>query len=318
MADNKQQFDKESAPGFTDEAIRHFLFGSLSVAEQSVFEEQLFADHRFATQVRRAECELADDYAFERLSAAERELFEQRFLVSTGRHQKLNVSRALRRHFASQVPQTSLRDPVQTAAPSRGMMIRERLQRLLGVHQPSWGIVLRVAILLVLVATIWSVMRSPGIRDKFISKRRPAPAASPVTEPQQLHHPRKESPAPVAEDTPAPPAMAIDEVSVVLVPGSIYEPDRIPRVSLPDGEQATVRVQLAFNPNQPGTYRAELLTITGQPVFSEESLTALANAPIEFEVPGRVLKAGDYQIKLSRVTEGAGGEGVATYYFRVE
>lgn len=323
MPDNREQFDKESAPAFPDEAIRRFLFGSLNAAEQSVFEERLFADNRFATQVRRAECELADDYAFERLSTAERELFEQKFLVSTGRHQELSVSRALRRHFASQVPQTvSLRDHAQTAAPSRGMMIRERVQRLLGLKQPSWGIVLRVVILLMLVATIWSVMRSPGIREKFISKRRPAPAASPVTEPQQLHHPKKESPTPGSEETPAlpeqkGPAIAVDEVSMALVPGSIYEPDRIPRVSLPDGEHATVRLQLAFSTNQPGTYRAELLTVAGQPVFSVESLTAVANAPIEFEVPVRVLKTGDYQVKLSRVIDGV-EEGVATYYFRVQ
>jgi len=325
VADNKEQFDKENSPEFSDEAMRRFLFGSLSAAEQLAFEERLFVDDRFEARVRRAECELTDDYAFERLSIAERELFEHRFLVSTGRQQKLRLSRVLREHFAaaSNVTQTvSLRaQPVQR--PSRGIMIGEGLQRLLGLNQPSWRLVLSVVILIVLVGTIWSVLQSPGIRNRFITKRRPAPAASPVTNQQESHHPTKASPTPLSEETSSPPeqkgpAFATDEGSVVLVPGGIYDPDRIPRVSLPDGELATVRVQLAIKTNRLETYRAELLTVAGQSVFSEGSLkSATGNAPIEFEVPVRVLKAGDYQVKLSRVTDGI-EEGVATYYFRVE
>src|SRR5438128_11619634 len=96
MADNTEQFDKENSPVFPEEAIRRFLFGGLDAAEQLRFEEALFVDERLETRVRLTECELADDYAFGRLSAAESELFEQRFLVSTARQQQINVSKALR------------------------------------------------------------------------------------------------------------------------------------------------------------------------------------------------------------------------------
>jgi len=62
----------------------------------------------------------------------------------------------------------------------------------------------------------------------------------------------------------------------------------------------------------------ELHTVAGQSVFSEESLKpAVGGTTIDFDVPVRFLKAGDYQVKLSRVTDGI-EEGAATYYFRVQ
>src|ERR1700674_1039262 len=101
MAERTEHFNKEGAPEFADEAIRRFLLGHLVEAERRSFEERLFADESLDRQVRLAEYELADDYAFERLPAVDRALFEQKFLVSTDRKQKLSVSRALRDHLAS-------------------------------------------------------------------------------------------------------------------------------------------------------------------------------------------------------------------------
>ena len=46
MADNSEEFDKKDSPEFSDEAIRRFLFGRLSAAEQLKFEERLFTDER--------------------------------------------------------------------------------------------------------------------------------------------------------------------------------------------------------------------------------------------------------------------------------
>ncbi|MEP6707873.1 MAG: hypothetical protein ABJC05_10150 [Pyrinomonadaceae bacterium] len=324
MADNSEKFDKEDSPKFSDEMIRRFLFGRLNAVEQMTFEEDLFADERLETRVRLAECELTDDYAFGRLSAAERELFEQRFLVSTARQQQLNVAKALRDRFtsASDVAQTaSLRSqPVQTTAPSAGMTIGERLQRLLGLNQPSWRLAFSVVILILLIGTVWSVLREPHIRNKFFAKRRPAPAATPNPDPQEAHHAIKASPTPLQAATPSPPEPerpAPVPGAVVLVPENRYDRDRIAQVRLAR-DARDLQVQLEFKNNQPATYRAELLTVAGQSVFTEGSLKpAAGGTTIDFAVPVRFVKAGDYQVKLSRVTNGI-DEGVATYYFRVQ
>ena len=309
MADNSEEFDKKDSPEFSDEAIRRFLFGSLSAAEQLTFEEGLFANERLETRVRLAECELADDYAFGRLSAAERELFEQKFLVSAARQQKLSVSKALRDRFARAF-----------AAPSEGTTIGERLQRLLGLNQPSWRLALSVVILMLLIGTVWLVLHEPHIRDKFFARRRPAPAATSNTDQQESHHPVKPSPAPPQEETastPEPERPVPAPGAVVLVPENRYERDRIAQVSLAH-DARDLHVQLEFKINQPAKYRAELLTVAGQSVFSAGSLKpAGGGTTIDFDVPVRFLKAGDYQVKLSRVTEGI-EEGVASYYFRVQ
>ena len=294
----------------------------MSAAEQLTFEERLFADDRFETRVRLAECELADDYAFGRLSSAERELFELRFLVSTARQQRLNVSKALRDRFASDVTQTvSLRSqPVQTTGLSAEKTIGESLQRLLGLNQPSWRLAVSVVILILLIGTIWSVLREPHIRNKFFTKHRPTPSATPSTDQQESHHAIKASPTPPQEESPSrpePQRPAPTPGAVILVPEDRYDRDRIAQVSLAR-DARDLHVQLEFKSSQPATYRAELPTLGGQSVFTEASLKlAAGGTTIDFDVPVRFLKAGDYQVKLSRVTDGI-EEGVATYYLRVQ
>lgn len=319
MSDDNERLEKEYPPEFSDEAIRRFLFGRLDAAEQVAFEEQLIADDHLEGRVRQAECELTDDYAFERLSENERELFEQRFLVSNGRQQMLRTSAALREHFAtaSDVTQTvsSRSHPVIASLAANRMRIGERLHKFLGLNQPVRKLVLAVVVLIVLMGTIWTVLRAPGVRT-FIT-RRPKPAASPVTNQHEAHHATKAAP-PVQEETPLPPDAHGPDVGQMLIPGNIYDPDRIPRVSVPGSEQATVRLPLAFNINAQESYRAELLTAAGQSLFSTGSFKpAGGSGPIEFEVPSHFLRAGDYQVKLRRVTNNS-EEDVATYYFRAQ
>jgi len=198
------------------------------------------------------------------------------------------------------------------------MTIGERVERLLGLNQPSWRLALSLVILILLIGTVWSVLREPRIRNKFFARHRPVPAATPNTDQQESHHAIKASPTPPQEATPSPPEPERPAPgAVVLVPENRYDRDRTAQVRLAR-DARDLHVQLEFKSNQPATYRAELLTVAGQSVFSEASLKPAAGAStIDFDVPARFLKAGDYQVKLSRVTDGI-EEGVATYYFRVQ
>src|SRR5258708_39904542 len=86
---------------FSGDAIHRFLFGRLSAAEQATLEERLFTDDALEARVRLAEFDLTDDYALERLSAADREAFEEKFLLSAQRKRLPKVSTALPLRFAS-------------------------------------------------------------------------------------------------------------------------------------------------------------------------------------------------------------------------
>ncbi|HVS20723.1 MAG TPA: hypothetical protein VHD88_02680, partial [Pyrinomonadaceae bacterium] len=80
-----------------------------------------------------------------------------------------------------------------------------------------------------------------------------------------------------------------------------------------------VRLQLALKPNQTGIYRAELLTIDDQSIFSAQSLQSADTdgSKVDFDIPAALLKTGDYHVKLSRADGGSKGS-VASYYFRVQ
>src|SRR5438128_541354 len=140
---------RDNSVEFTDAAIRRFLFGRLSAAEQTTFEEYLFTDESLEARVRLAEFDLADDYALERLSAADRKAFEKKFLLSAERTRQLKVSTALRDRFASTATLAAPAPKVATAS------ISERLRLLFGLNQRAWRLAFGVAILVVLVGMVW-------------------------------------------------------------------------------------------------------------------------------------------------------------------
>jgi hypothetical protein len=302
---------------FSDDAIRRFLFGRLSAAEQTTFEERLFTDDGLDARVRLAEFDLADDYALERLSAADREAFEQKFLLSAERKRQLKVSTALRDRFAS------ISTVVTTAPKGAKASISERLRLLFGLKQRAWRLAFGVGILVVLVGTVWLLVKEPrikeGIRVGIFNRRAPAPAPS---EPRPAAHANNTSSAPEHHLTPSPmpphePTASPVILSVDLISDASRDHNKIPLLDLPKGEHDIVRLQLALKLNQTGSYRADLLTKDGSSVFSADGLKFnQSGMGIEFDVPARLLTPGDYQIRLGRpANETPRGE--TKYYFRV-
>jgi hypothetical protein len=313
MADDTSQFDEQDLHDeYSDEVVRLFLFGRLPAARQVKFEERLFADEQFETRVRLAEHELADDYAYERLSATERDLFEQKFLVSTARQQKLKVSHALREHFAVSLP---------VAAKAT---IGDRLQRLLSWNQVSWKSAAALVTLVLLAGTIALLLRRPQLRQEIITqsqrlipRRRSIPPARPGSDREVTHHAIK--PQSSGDENPPPPAPGATVVAnIILVPETGYDSDRITQVNLLQSEVNVLHVRLAVERKRAGLYDLEISTTSGSTVFRESLISAdTSSAAVAFEIPVRYLVAGDYQIKLMRITEGE-AEGVGTYYLRVQ
>ncbi|HMG75584.1 MAG TPA: hypothetical protein VK582_18945 [Pyrinomonadaceae bacterium] len=304
--------DRNNSADFPEDAIRRFLFGRLSALEQPAFEQCLFADDSLNARVRLAELELADDYAYGRLDNAERELFQEKFLVTADRRRKLNVSRVLRVRFASA--------PVETK-----ISLADRLRPLLGFIRPGRRYAFGLVIFILLIGTVWVVVKKePRIKEeitkRWVRKRPPVPS-SPVesnhpTNKSMPEHQTSPSPMPVHNQT-APTSTA--SVTVPLRPAESPDGSNMPSVNLPKGEQEVVRLQLALKPDQPGPYRVELLTGDGQSVFSVEAIKAADNgsAQITFDVPARLLKTGNYQIRLGRKNATA-KETLGSYYFRVQ
>lgn len=306
-----------NSPEFSDDEIRRFLFGRLSAAEQTVIEESLFTDDGLEARVRQAEFDLADDYALERLSSADREAFAGKFLLSAERKRQLRVSTALRNRFASTAENTA-RYGARTS-------ISERLQLLFGFNQRAWRLAFAVVIVVVLLGAAWLALKRPRIPESFrvgIFKRRapvPAPSVPRMAEhsnntSSMPEHRMSPSPMPPHEPTESPVILSVD-----LFIEASRDRDRMPSIDLPKGEHDVVRLQLALKPNRTGSYRADLLTVDGQSVFSSQALQSADADPgkVDFDVPAALLKSVNYQVSLHRADDGS-KKTVASYYFRVK
>lgn len=311
MADNHNHFHENGSPEFSDEAIRRFLLGALSTSQQPLFEQRLIADDGLDARLSLLEVELADDYAFGRLSAADQTRFEEKFLLTSDRRQTLEVSMALRERFSSPTA-------AAIAARSKRATIAERLKHLLGLDRPAWRIAFGVLILAILFATAWLTIREPRIVKRFIPRRAPARPTPGAT--SEAHHPSDKLSAPAhGEASPTMPVHEPTVLTVVLGPALSASNETMPTVSLPKIRPEIVRLQLTLLRDQPGVYRAELRAVGGQTVFKAGPIKPGGNegAVIDFDVPARLLITGDYQIELSRGHEGS-KETVASYYFRVQ
>ncbi|MDX6531961.1 MAG: hypothetical protein QOH41_4251 [Blastocatellia bacterium] len=304
--------DRNNAIEYSDDTIRRFLLGRLSASEQPAFEQRLFSEDSLDARVRLAELDLADDYAYGRLNHTEHELFEEKFIVTADRRRKLEVSRTLRKRFAIAAP----------VGKSRTSFI-ERLRSLPHFNRPAWRYAFGVVIFILLMGTVWvAVKRESRLKEEIT--RRFSPRRSPTpTVPLESNHPGNSS-APEHQASPSPmpvhdqSAPTQPTVVVVALTPAVSPDSDAPSVDLPKGSQDIVRLQLALKVNEPGSYRAELLTADAQSVFSTESIKAWdsGQAQIDFDVPAPLLKTGNYQIRLSRDNAGA-KENVANYYFRV-
>jgi len=297
--------DRNNSLEFFDETIRRFLLGELSESEQTLFEQQLFTDADLDARVRLAEIELADDYAFERLNAPDRALFERRFLLTARRQQMFQVSIALRDRLSSN------RAPAAWSAKSS---VAKRWRHLFGFNRPAWKIAFGVVILLILFGTVLLVVKEPRLTQQITNRIIPKRSA-PRSSPQEVHHPTNTS-SPEHQTTPAP--MPLHDSANPLTESGVLFPSppdlgKIPTLTFPTGENSVVRLRLAVI-NQTVPYRAEVLTIDGKSVFSVDRLSG---PPFNIDVSASLLKSGKYQIRLSDARDGSKKE-VASYYFRVQ
>ena len=322
MDEQREQLGKHESASVSDETIRLFLLGCLNEDERSRLDERLFVDDELEERVRLAECEIVDDYATERLSAEERELFTEKFMRTAERQQKLVVSQALRNYSSSQAAYKKNVSEIENTPSRRGKILS-----LFGFNRPALAFAISFGALILLVGLVWLITRNTRQRNEpRLVRQETVPTPTPQISPQSATTPTPDpeittSPTPKPKATPSPvePSQTPLIATVVLMPGALRDGGNMARVTLPRGARDLVRLQLTLESNEAGTYRAELLTAEGQPVSIAGKLKASNTngaAKVVFDVPARLLKVGDYQVKLSRHAAGGSVEGVARYYFR--
>jgi hypothetical protein len=320
MAENSKQLDNDGFGEISDDMIRRFLLGGLAAGEPVVLEQRLFSDESFAERVHLAEFELADDYAFERLTAAERAQFASAFPVSLARRQQLSVSRALRdSSLLSTAP--AVASPVKTRT-----TVRELLLRLFGSNRPVLGYALGFAALLLFAGIVWMAVKERRSGQPVIATYEPTPLPSPAaSRPTETQTPVSTvSPEPASKPSGPPDNSSTRTViaTFVLSPGALRDGGDMTRLAVPQTERGMIRLQLMLETNAtagPGSYAAELLTAEGRALYVSHKLKTSnpeLSSRLAFDVPRELLQPGDYQVKLGRRVGGS-TTSAGRYSFRV-
>lgn len=313
------------ASSVSDETLRRYLLCRLGEAERLRLDERLLIDDELAERVLLGESELMDEYAAGKLDSVERQLFDRRFLTTESRRQQLRFSSALHEYAGSQT-QPVLPKPVARQEKSSW---QEGLAGLFGFGRPrAWAVAGSFAVVILLVGLAWFATRQIPDTEPVITRNEPIPASSPQAPPHAEASPAAQTspepqPTPVKSPaitpTPVEPSIPATIASLVLLPGAVRDGGEMQRVAVPDGERDLVRLSLVLETDAAGTYRAELATAEGQMVSVRTKLRATprnGDTRVILEVPARLVRSGDYQIKLTRQKTDGELEPVGRYSFR--
>lgn len=260
--------------------LRQYLLGELGEEKQRQLEGQFLTDDQHFEELLVAEDELIDHYLGGALNAQERERFEQHFLKTPERYQKLNFAGTLRRYISDagvtgepdSAPATPLR------ASRRGFF-----SSLHGTQNPYLRFSFAAVVLLAVVGVSWLILKN--WRQQNQSTRDSSHAV----------------------------------FTVALTPGLTRGTGEIKKIVVPDNVE-TVQLQLELAAAEPQSYRASVETDEGRSVFNALDLkpqTTDARSVVILSVPAKLLTVGDYQVKLSEVTAGGQLENAGRYSFRV-
>ena len=313
-----EEIGSEDSSSFTDEQVRLYLLCRLNEGERVKFEERLLVGDELAQRTRLAELELSDDYAADRLSLADRDFFEKKFLVSEGRRSDLRVSQALHKHAAVVSPEA-----IQTEKSSW----LQRVSALFGFERsPVFATVGSLAMLILIGGAVWLVVRQKQTQEPVVASYENAPSPQPSVSPANQLSPTQPAPSPQPSPdkkpptSPTPPhAQAPPTVATfTLFPGSLRGSGDLLRVVVPSGKQDVVRLMLVPEADGKGIYGAQLLSAEGKTILTRARLQITkdnSEPRLLLNIPAHQLKVGDYQIRLSRQLDGK-IEVIGSYYFR--
>jgi len=264
------------------ELLRQYLLGNLSQEKSAPLEERLLSDSHFYQELLVTEDDLVDQYVADRLSGAERESFELHFMIPAERRQKVSFARALRRYINLNEDAESEEHAVtglfKGSSVPDGQPAKSRFP--FWPPNPVLAFSLLVAVCLGLLAV-----------SRVVFKRQPSGAIA--------QHAQRST-------------------TIALVSGSTRSEGITQRIVVPR-EVDLVQLELALKRNAYLSYKAELLADTSILAATQGITPEVKDgqAVVRFAVPAEMLKPGDYQIRLSGVSESGYAEAIDRYPFRV-
>ena len=306
-----------------EEALVRYLLGQMSEAEQEQVEAGYLGDREFFERLLAAEDDLIDAYARGGLPEAARERFENYFLRSAERRERVEFAREWLT-FVSR-PAAAKTE----AAPGRRVSWRESLR------MKNFAVWIPLAAALVLaLGGVWLFVQTAQWRRQLEQLRAEKAAAESREQElrQQVADERARSQQLLDElererarrdlenrnQVETPPSRS-GIVAFVLNLGLVRSAAEGRRLVIPpDARQ--VRLRVHFKVGDYRRYRAALETVEGREVWSRAGLSAQRRGrdkTVVLNVPASVLRDEDYILTLSGVTATGDPVGVGEYAFRV-
>jgi len=265
------------------QTVRHYLLGELTPEDSSQVEERLLIDDDFYHELLAGEDDLIDDYLSSELSAEGKRLFDNHFMTTPERREKLRFARGLKK-YVSQVGAVAAQTAVAgvtSAAPSKAAKPppdKRGWSWFLPRQNPALSYSLAAASFLIVVVGAVAIIRTVALK--------------PQTEGRVL--------------------------AVELASGLTRSDEQIKTFSVSNAD--TVELDLRIDQSDDyQLYRGVLQTIDGAEKLRDDvpRTNSSGGAVVALRIPARLLGPGSYYVKLSGLNKQGQYEDLGRYSFRV-
>lgn len=280
-----------------------YLLGKLALEDQIRLEEQFFADDECFDQLVAIEDDLMYDYLRGRLSPADRQRFERRYVVSADDRENADFAQAL----------LSVSHDENGAHVDNETYVGSALRRTVLRLRPDatfalWS--LAAAAVIVMAAGTWVITETVKLRNE-----RQHFELARAAHDQALERERS-----VRSASPAQPTKLPTIVALTLQAGLVRGADDVARVSIPAGADV-LHIELGLKPNREyGQYRAVLQNADGRDIWTQDRLVTRrtpTGRAVDLSVSANLVTPGDYLLMLKGLTARGDLEEAGDYSFRV-
>jgi hypothetical protein len=284
-----------------------YLLGRLGEEEQVQVEDRAFADAEYLAALEAAEADLIDNYIGGALSRDDRRAFEQRFLVSPQRRDKIQFARDFARVAAELKP----------TFPAR-MTAWQAFTALMQAWTPTVRFAAAAAALVLVATAALLLVQNTAMRSQVAaleSQQKELQSRAAQLDRQLAEAQARTSTLTAQAEQPLAPRGTVD--SLVLQPGLARAESRREKLVVHASSQLA-RIEVGLEPrDEYPSFRVELRTQAAAEVLTLGNLRKRQNA-VTFEVPASALAAGDYELALKGVSSGQSVQDIGFYYFTVQ
>jgi len=322
-----------------EDACARYLLGELSEQEQTELEEEYFADDELFERLLVVKDDLVDAYARGDLTGQKRARFEQHFLASEPRRERVEAARGFIRAVTAASTNTVAVSRNYRAQTATSDSRWQSVSKLFASSSLAWHGAL-AALLLVALTGSWVLVRQfqnqraerervqneeatrrkqeeerlrvqapPGNEDQSDRSSNTASNESDKNpQPKTVNNKQTSSPAPT------------QVASLVLLPFTSRDVSGANSLTIHSDTRA-VRLQLVFKGESYSHYDVVLRTVGGEQVLHRGGLKAAANdagKSVTLIFDPSLLRHQDYIMTLNGLTVAGQLEAIDDYYFRVE